>query len=78
MTLGKLIKIMKDNNIPDEAVLLSDSGWECGATDMDGIWYSESTNVVIFKQGFEDNFVVIEAYEYGEIRDAVRLMEGAT
>lgn len=50
MTIEKLQKIIEDNNIPKDAVLESDSGWECGPTDMNGIYYSESKNTLVFTQ----------------------------
>ena len=51
MTFGKLKEILEKNNIPDNAILLSDSGWECDATDMDGIYYKREENIVVFTQG---------------------------
>ena len=50
MTIGKFTKILKDNNIPEDAVMLSDSGWECSATDMEGIYYNQDTNKLVFTQ----------------------------
>lgn len=50
MTVGKLTQIIKDNNIPEDAVMLSDSGWECSATDMDGVYYNKETNKLVFTQ----------------------------
>lgn len=48
----KLFKeIIEENNIPDDCRMLSDSGWECGATDMDGIYYDAKQNEIIFTQG---------------------------
>lgn len=44
MTVGKLAQIIKENNIPEDAVMLSDSGWECGPSDMNGVYYSKATN----------------------------------
>ena len=41
MTAGELINIFKQNNIPNDAILMSDSGWECSATDMDGVYYNK-------------------------------------
>ena len=29
---------------------MSDSGWECCATDMDGVYYNKLKNVVVFTQ----------------------------
>lgn len=50
MTVGKLAQILKENNIPEDAVMLSDSGWECSATDMDGVYYNKETNKLMFTQ----------------------------
>ena len=55
MNFGKLKEILEKNNIPDNAILLSDSGWECDATDMDGIYYNKEKNIVVFTQG-DDNY----------------------
>lgn len=50
MTVGKFTQILKENNIPEDAVMLSDSGWECSASDMDGIYYNRETNELVFTQ----------------------------
>ena len=50
MTAGELINIFKQNNIPNDAILMSDSGWECFATDMDGVYYNKLENTVVFTQ----------------------------
>lgn len=50
MTLGQLNKIMTEHNIPEDATLMSDSGWECSATYMDGIYYNPTKNIVVFTQ----------------------------
>lgn len=50
ITFELLNKIIKDNNIPENVKLMSDSGWECDATDMDGIYYSSNDNVIVFTQ----------------------------
>jgi hypothetical protein len=55
MTFGKLKEILEKNNIPDNTILLSDSGWECDATDIDGIYYNKEKNIVVFTQG-DDNY----------------------
>jgi hypothetical protein len=41
---------MEEHNIPDDAKLMSDSGWECGAANMNGIYYNRDENVVVFRQ----------------------------
>lgn len=51
MTYKLLKQIFEENNISQDAVILSDSGWECGPTDMDGVYYSKECNCVIFTQG---------------------------
>ena len=50
MTVCELFNIFKQNNIPNDAILMSDSGWECCATDMDGVYYNKLKNVVVFTQ----------------------------
>lgn len=50
MTVGKFAQIIKENNIPEDAVMLSDSGWECCSTDMDGVYYNKETNELVFTQ----------------------------
>ena len=50
MTVCELINIFKQNNIPNDAILMSDSGWECFATDMDGVYYNKLENTVVFTQ----------------------------
>ena len=48
MTFELLTEIIKENNIPSNVELLSDSGWECCATDMDGVYYNKLENTVVF------------------------------
>lgn len=43
-------RIIEDNNIPDDVHLMSDSGWECDATEMDGVYYNRSLNLIVFTQ----------------------------
>lgn len=56
MTFKKLQKIFRDNNIPENVVLMSDSGWECCATDMDGIYYNKKENVIVFTQRISSKY----------------------
>lgn len=44
MTLDILNKVIKENNIPKDVHLLSDSGCECGPTEMDGFFYHRGSN----------------------------------
>lgn len=50
MTIGEFAKIIKAHNIPDDVTMLSDSGWECGPTDMEGIYYNERSKKLVFTQ----------------------------
>jgi len=50
MTFEILNKIVEENNIPKEVHLISDSGWECYETEMDGVYYNRKENVLIFTQ----------------------------
>ena len=59
MTIGEFKKIIEKFNIPEDVTMLSDSGWECSATDMDGIWYNESDKEIVFTQcgdKYEDRY----------------------
>ncbi len=58
MTLAKFKELCQQNNIPDDVELLSDSGWECGETDMDGVWYSKEANCIVFTQGEDVDFIL--------------------
>lgn len=50
MTFAELNKIIEENNIPHDVKLMSDSGWECGASDMDGVYYNREKNEIMFTQ----------------------------
>ena len=50
MIFEELESIITRNNIPKNVRLLSDSGWECWATEMDGVYYDENNNTLIFTQ----------------------------
>ena len=50
MKLNTLLKLINKHNIPDDVLLRSDSGWECDATDMDGVYYNRKLNVIVFTQ----------------------------
>ena len=46
----KMKEIMDRNGVPGNARLMSNSGWELGATDMDGIIWNPEENVIHFVQ----------------------------
>lgn len=50
LTFEKLSNIIEKYNIPKDVHLMSDSGWECNATEMSGILYNEKENIIVFKQ----------------------------
>lgn len=51
MTMELLERILKENNIPKDVHFMSDSGWECDPTEMDGVFYNKLSNTIIFTQG---------------------------
>jgi len=60
MTVKELKERLNRNSIPEDAKLESDSGWECGPTDMDGLYYSKALNTLVFRQCFskyEDEYL---------------------
>lgn len=50
MTYAQLEQIIIRNNIPKNVTLQSDSGWECDATEMNGVYYNKYKNLIIFTQ----------------------------
>lgn len=54
MTVKELNELLTSNNIPEDAKLMSDSGWECCATDMGGVYYNPKENIIVFTQEEDD------------------------
>lgn len=50
MTFDILQKVIKENKIPTNVQLVSDSGWECDATEIDGAYYNKAENKIVFTQ----------------------------
>lgn len=50
MTFAQLNKLIETYRIPSSVTLMSDSGWECDATHMNGVYYNEEDNVIVFTQ----------------------------
>ena len=50
MTFQYLEKLIHKNNIPQNVRLMSDSGWECSATDMSGVYYHAEESTIVFTQ----------------------------
>lgn len=56
MTFELLNRIIEENHIPHNVRLTSDSGWECCATEMDGVFYNASENTLVFTQGGQKSY----------------------
>ena len=52
MTVKELNELIKKYNIPEDAKLESDSGWECDPTGCDTVFYNANTNTLLFTQKF--------------------------
>lgn len=57
MTIEKLEEIMTEYDIPKNVKIMSDSGWECDPTDMDGVWYNSELNLIIFTQNYSELYI---------------------
>jgi len=70
MTIEKLEEIMAKHNIPKNVKIMSDSGWECDPTDMNGVWYNSELNLIIFTQDYNkfysENLTRRRSYGYEE------------
>ena len=51
MYFVELMKLLSEYNIPVDVHFMSDSGWECGPTEMDGVYYNKGENLIVFTQG---------------------------
>lgn len=67
MTFKKLKELIEKYKIPSNVELLSDSGWECNETDMDGVFYNQKENHIIFTQQFEYSYQYSENKEYQKL-----------
>lgn len=53
LTFEYLCKLIEKYNIPHNVHFMSDSGWECWATEMNGIFYNQQRNEIVFTQNFD-------------------------
>ena len=67
MTVKQFTDAIRKNNIPPDAIMMSDSEWEADATDMDGIYYNEKKNVLVFTQDFS-SYGLFDQYKQPEWR----------
>ena len=53
LKLSDLTEILQRyHHIPEDVVLVSDSGWEGGQTSMDGIYYNQAEKTICFTHGY--------------------------
>lgn len=69
MTIRTLTKILLQNDISPDAQLLSDSGWE-GRTDINGIFYCEEENWLVFTQDYDDSYYK-NSEDYIELKEKI-------
>lgn len=55
MTVKKLIDILSNNNIPEDAKIWSDCKWELHATQIEGVYYCTEENLIAFTQDGESH-----------------------
>lgn len=61
ITFKQLQDFIEKEGIDPDVHLLSDSGWEYGSTDMDGLYYNKKQNVIVFTQvGFMELDVTLD------------------
>ena len=65
MTFELLSKIIEENKIPKDVHFLSDSGWECGPTQMACVYYNRRENTIIFTpdNDLRDEYVESDDWE---------------
>jgi hypothetical protein len=68
MTYKNLNEIIRKNNIPEDVEIYSNSGWECGATPVEGIYYSPSKNEIHLVYGQEHGEYVEDSLKKYEER----------
>ena len=56
MTFEILKKIIEKHNIPENVRLRQDCGWECCATELNGVWYNAERNEIQFTQYGKNEF----------------------
>lgn len=52
INVGTLIGIFINNQIDNDAVIMTDSGWECDATEVNMIYYNAKTNVIMLTRKY--------------------------
>ena len=52
INVGTLIGIFINNQIDKNAVIMTDSGWECDETEVNMVYYNAKTNVVMLTRKY--------------------------
>ena len=50
MKFYELVELFDKFSISEDVKLKSDSGWECSATEMNGVFYNKKENLIVFTQ----------------------------
>lgn len=50
MKFYELVELFDKFGVSEDVKLKSDSGWECSATEMNGVFYNEKENLIVFTQ----------------------------
>ena len=50
MKFYELVELFDKFGVSEDVKLKSDSGWECSATEMNGIFYNKKENLIVFTQ----------------------------
>ena len=67
MTFEKLALLIERYNIPHDVEILSDSGWECNATNMDGITPKKKKQLYSLREQEEKNILSLNGSLFGQI-----------
>lgn len=70
MTFEILKKVIEMNNIPENVRLRQDCGWECCATELNGVWYNAKRNEIQFTQNGKREFD--DENEFSDIPSEIR------
>ena len=52
INVGTLIGIFINNQIDNNAVIMTDSGWECDETEVNMVYYNAKTNVIMLTRKY--------------------------
>lgn len=76
MTMNILNQIIEENDIPQDVHFMSDSGWECDPTEMDGVFYHRKSNTIVFTQeSFDQDYAESDEWEVLYLPGLIKLEE---